>query len=322
MTLTVFDQIRQGCQWVAGNATHVKINHERISDYADSLSLEKIKQPELHPERHYLDQGADTLAYFLTVDAINFGSGYFPHLRKRPGMSGYFTVASSLNDYFKANGPLTAEQLATITTEDCTQIFGQDPENTTVQELMGLFRQALNDLGNRLQSEYEGSFTALVEAADHSAARLVELLSEMPLYRDVQVYRGREVPFYKRAQLTVADLNLSLKNEPWGRFDDLDQLTIFADNLVPHVLRMDGILSYEEDLLERIYAEALITPGSEEEVEIRACALYAVELMADHFRKKGTPATALEIDYLLWTEGQLPQYKKDHPRHRARTVFY
>ena len=29
-------------------------------------------------------------------------------------------------------------------------------------------------------------------------------------------------------------------------FDDLDRLTIFADNLVPHVLRCDGVLVYEE----------------------------------------------------------------------------
>jgi len=38
------------------------------------------------------------VAFFLTLDAINFGSGYFPHLGKRPGMSGYFTAAASLTD--------------------------------------------------------------------------------------------------------------------------------------------------------------------------------------------------------------------------------
>ncbi|MEZ5167114.1 MAG: hypothetical protein R2695_11730 [Acidimicrobiales bacterium] len=35
----------------------------------------------------------------LSLDAINFGSGYFPYLRKRPGMSGYHTVASSLRTW-------------------------------------------------------------------------------------------------------------------------------------------------------------------------------------------------------------------------------
>ena len=39
--------------------------------------------------------------------------------------------------------------------------------------------------------------------------------------------------FYKRAQIVASDLALAGVAE----FDDLDRLTIFADNLVPHVLR-------------------------------------------------------------------------------------
>ena len=37
-----------------------------------------------------------TLAYVVTLDAVNFGSGWFPELRKRPGMSGYFTDRKSV----------------------------------------------------------------------------------------------------------------------------------------------------------------------------------------------------------------------------------
>ena len=32
-------------------------------------------------------------------------------------------------------------------------------------------------------------------------------------------------------------------------FDDLRRLTMFADNLVPHVLRIEGVLHYSPDLL-------------------------------------------------------------------------
>ncbi len=56
----------------------------------------------------------------------------------------------------------------------------------------------------------------------------------MPFFDD----RG----FYKRAQITPSDLALAGVAE----FDDLDRLTIFADNLVPHVLRVDGVLRYED----------------------------------------------------------------------------
>jgi hypothetical protein len=101
----------------------------------------------------------------------------------------------------------------------------------------------------------------------------------------------------------------------------LDRLTIFADNLVPHVLHMDGMLLYEEGLAARIEAEELIPSGSVEEVEIRACAVHAVERLARELRRSGYNVTAMGLDYLLWNRGQQPYYKA-RPRHRTRTVFY
>ena len=46
-----------------------------------------------------------------------------------------------------------------------------------------------------------------------------------------------------------------------AEFDDLDRLTIFADNLVPHVLRVDGVLRYDPELAARIDAGELLPPG-------------------------------------------------------------
>jgi hypothetical protein len=160
-----------------------------------------------------------------------------------------------------------------------------------------------------------------VQAADHSAERLIDLLRGMPFYRDVARYDNLEVAFYKRAQLTAADLSLALDGQGLGKFQDLDRLTIFADNLVPHVLRVDGILRYAPALEARIEAEQLIEPGSFEEIEIRASAVYAVELMVEALRRVGRESTAARLDYLLWNRGQQPAYKAI-PRHRARSVFY
>src|SRR5204862_7472099 len=128
---------------------------------------------------------------------------------------------------------------------------------------------------------------------------------EMPFYQDLG--------FLKRAQLTAADLALA----GVATFDDLNELTIFADNLVPHVLRVDGLLNYDADLLGRINREELIPSGSQEEREIRACALHAVELL-----RACLPAvTSVQLDYLLCNRGHRPAYK-GQPRHRTRTVYY
>jgi hypothetical protein len=302
-------QVRAAAAATAKSASFVRIQTHAIEAYARSLPLARVRQPELDPATHYLGEPDATLTYLVALDAINFGSGYFPKMKKRPGLSGYFTVASSLKDCFERQGVLSAEQLRALTIRDCARIFDQDLGEDAMAELMALFCQALNDLGNFISATYGGSFRALVEAADGSAEKLAGSLAQMRFYQDVG--------FYKRAQLTAADLAVA----EVAHFDDLERLTIFADNLVPHVLRMDDILEYDPELLARIEREELISAGSVEEREIRSCALHAVELIAQVFRGHGEAVTPMQLDYVLWNRGQEPAYKA-RPRHRTRTVFY
>ena len=322
MESRITDQIRLACQAVAQRARYVQIDLGRLAEYARTLPIDCLAQPQLDRSRYYLGHGDDTVAFFLTLNAVNFGSGYFPHLRKRPGMSGFYTIASSINDYYRDHGPLSAERLVGITVDDCLAIFDQDPADAPARELMGLFALAWNDLGRYLRDQFQGRFTELAAAAERSAIRLIGILAEMPFFRDVERYDELEVPFYKRAQITSADLALAFDGRGPGQFHDLDQLTMFADNLVPHVLRLDGVLVYDQRLAERIDREELIPAGSVEEVEIRASAVHTVELIVAHLRAEVHEMTASQIDYLLWNRGQEPYYKRTKPRHRTRTVFY
>lgn len=318
----LFQEIRGICREVAEGAEFVHIDHAKLHSYALSLPAMEMGAPSLDPAYHFLGRGEGTAAFVVTLAAINFGSGWFPHLKKRPGLSGYYTVAASLNDYFRAEGSIPANRLALFNADDCTFIFGQNPNNATVQELMDRFATALNHLGRLVVDRYSGSFVELIESAGGSAEQLVNLLRTMPFFDDVESWHGRRVPLYKRAQLTAAHLAVAFDGQGWGRFDDLDELTIFADNLVPHVLRMDGVLLYDTDLAARIDREELISAGAPEEVEIRASALHAVELMVEELRRAGRLATAMNIDFILWTRGHSPEYKRAKPRHRTRTVFY
>lgn len=321
MKLGILDQIRAATKEVVARAIHVHIDRDRLFNYVATLPLEQTSSPQLDPRYHYFGHPSETVAYVLTLDAINFGSGYFPHLHKRYSLSGYFTVASCLKERFEKQGPFTAVQLSRLTVADCAAIFEQNLDAEPVRELMELFTSALNDLGKYLLQQYRGEFVGLVNAAESSAERLVQLLAKMPYFKDVEQYDELEVPFYKRAQLCAADLSLALGNQGYGFFNDLHRLTIFADNLVPHVLRVDGILHYEEALASRIDAGEIIESGSKEEIEIRSCAVHAVELMVEELRRLGHKVSALKLDYFLWNRGQQLDYKS-RPRHRTRTVFY
>jgi Potential Queuosine, Q, salvage protein family len=290
--MELFDEVRTRCAEIAANARWVHIDLDRLGEIGEA------PPPELDAERHYLEGSAeDVAAYMLTLDAINFGSGWFPTLRKRPGCSGYFTVAWSLADRWRERGPWSPAELRRLDAATLAAVLGQEPGH----ELMGLYARALRDLGHFLRDRR--ALDAIAETGS-SAERLANVLAAgMPFFDD----RG----FWKRAQITANDLALAGVAE----FDDLDRLTIFADNLVPHVLRVDGVLRYDERLAAHIDSGEVLPPGAEER-EIRACAVHACELIAE---RTGTPPRVL--DMWLWNRGQSPRYKAI-PRHRTRTVFY
>jgi hypothetical protein len=286
------DEVRAACAAIAAGARWVSI------DAGALRRLDPGPPPALDPVRHYLEgTPADVATYMLCVDAVNFGSGWFPTLRKRPGCSGYFTVAWGIADRFRASGPWTTADLRAIRADELADTLGQDRDH----ELMALYAQALRSLGTFLGDR---DALALAAAARGSAQRFAAMLaSGMALFAD----RG----FYKRAQIAASDLALA----GVARFDDLDRLTIFADNLVPHVLRCEGVLRYDPALAAHIDAGRLLRSGPEER-EIRACAVHACELLA---ARLGT--TARELDNALWSRGQAPEFKA-LPRHRTRTVYY
>jgi hypothetical protein len=290
--MSLLDEVRRSCAEIAGSASSVRIELDRLGE------VQPGPPPVLDPEAHYLEGSrGDVIAYLVTLDAINFGSGWFPTLRKRDGRSGYFTVAWALADRFRERGPWSNAELRTLDGPAVAEVLGQEPGH----ELMALYAQGLRDLGAFLG---ERSASQLVDACGGLAERLAgELAGGMPLFDD----RG----FYKRAQITPNDLALAGVAE----FTDLDRLTIFADNLVPHVLRVDGVLSYSPELAARIDAGELLSPGGEES-EIRACALHACEQIAGQL---GVPPAML--DNWLWNRGQQARYKA-LPRHRTRTVYY
>lgn len=295
------DDVRSHAARVAREARAVAIDDDALGRLAAEAHV--MEPPQLDPERHFLDGDAESVArYLLTLDAINFGSGWFPTLRKRRDragrpVSGYFTVAWSLADRFRAEGPWSNAQLRALRTDEVAAVLGQRADH----ELMSLYAQALRDLGRFLGDR---DVLGLVAEAGGSAERLATTLARgMTAFAD----RG----FYKRAQIVPNDLALA----GLATFHDLDRLTLFADNLVPHVLRCSGVLRYGGGLAEWIDAERLLPPGAWER-EIRGCAVEAVERLS---ARTGIPPRTL--DTWLWQRGQAPEMKS-RPRHRHRCVFY
>ena len=165
---------------------------------------------------------------------------------------------------------------------------------------------------------------------------------------------GKQVFFYKRAQILVGDLwaafgrqtNFTKSSDDLGvpasetrnhcNFPDISELTMFADYRVPQLLREEGLLVYAEELAKKVDEYVEIPSNSKEEVEIRSCTVQCVEMLLnaikDHFlqdkdryhsdlKERVCKITSVELDWLLWQIGE-GRCKIMKPHHRTLTVYY
>ncbi len=316
---SVCEQVRTACAWVAGRARSVRIEGDAIEAHAAGLPAAAEAAPP-DPATELLGGEREARAAFvICLDAINFGSGWWPTIRKRPGHSGYLTVAAGLTERFRDAGPWSAAELSELDPTAIAAVLGQDAEHP----LMADYTQALRDVGERVGTDHGGRFEAVVDAAGGSAPALAGILAGWRAFADVSSYDDRDVPFFKRAQIAAADADrmglagsFAAASADPCRLRGLDRLTAFADNLVPHVLRLDGVLCLDPVLEARIEAGELLAHGSPEEVELRACAVHAIELLA-----AASPLTPAQIDSALWNRGRASRYKS-LPRPRSRNTAY
>jgi hypothetical protein len=244
--MRVLDAVREHCAAVAESARHVRIDLDRAALEPGVAGLD--------PAVHFLDGPPEEVTrYVLTLDATNFGSGWFEALGVDTDV-----LTRRLTACFRSGAPID---------------FGLPPDHA----LTRLYAEALGQLD---------AWRAAHPVLPGTAEGLATALTEMPFFRDPG--------FYKRAQITANDLALAGVVD----FPDVDRLTIFADNLVPHVLRHDGVLVYDDELAARIAAGEELPHGSRMEVELRACALHACEALA---ARAGVPPRTL--DNWLWNRG-------------------
>jgi hypothetical protein len=293
--VSITDDIRAACRVTAAGARHVRL---------DLAALEAVQPgpvPPLDPDVHFLDgDPAAVAAYVLTLDAVNFGSGWFADL---PGV-GYESVARALSDRWRADGPLGNAELRAFDAPAVAVLLGRPDllERPAGVELLDLYAAALRELGAWLGDRTP---LELVRDAEPSAERLAATLADgLPMWRDAG--------FLKRAQIAASDLALA----GVAHFTDLDRLTAFADNVLPQVLRHEGVLQVDRILAARIDRGDLLAPGPAER-ELRACAVHACELLAARLQ-----LTPRELDNVLWTRGQRPEYAGPPLPHRTHTTYY
>jgi len=316
--MNYLSQIRPATQWVIQQAQTVSLNKERLQQFAEQIPAESFEHFSFAEDFHYAGDDNKLLQFIILLDTLNFGSAYSSDWQEKVQASGYKTIATAIKNRLESEKVITADDLEKMTYRDLAKIFNASEDFV----LLPYFAACWNELGWFLKQYYHGDFTQLINTCHHSANQLVNTLVEnLVAFKDIAHYKTRTVPFLKKAQCLTADLFLAFKGKKYGQFDDIAELTSFADNLVPHVLKTEGILSYSQDLAEKIQHRVKIPINSFEEVELRAFAIQAVEMIKERLHQRELKVLSIQIDWYLWNLGQLPQYKS-LPRHLTHTLYY
>ncbi|KAJ8765771.1 hypothetical protein K2173_014893 [Erythroxylum novogranatense] len=305
------EEVRATAAWVAGQSSHVIVDSEGIEKVVETIG-DKIPQIEWDFEGiHYFDGGPLTVQYLLVLDALNFC--FWPD----EDLS-YDHLASGLKAALKNDKSVfDADRLQKFTGPELRELLKWPRPLPLEGERIRL----LHEVGFELERSFGGKACNLVDSCGKSAAKLVATItSHFPGFRDHAIYKGRQVFFYKRAQIFAADLYGAFKGQTYGEFHDISSVTIFADYIVPAMLRQLGVLKYSSKLASIIGYNGVIASGSEEEVELRACSIYAVEKMKDLIRvKTGKQVLSVELDLWLWAFGvQSPSLQ----HHRTLSIYY
>jgi hypothetical protein len=306
------------CRWVAFHPDRLGTAVAHWGDFAGG-------QNAWHHPCHYFDGSEETLRWIFILDVLNHcfwpdaGEPTWTVSYQGQDYSGYWGLAASLKRAVERGFRVTdPEFLAELSDTDLREIFTGKGEIPLFKKRLSNLREA----GQVLLSRWNGDIIHLFEETRGSAVQTVQhVVSFFPSFQDEAQYRGQKVFFWKRAQLFAADVHAAFSGRGWGRYDDIHELTAFADYKLPQVLRELGILSYHPDLAERIDLKQNLATGGEEEIEIRAMTIWAVEELKKVFAGMGEEVTSVSVDQWLWQLGQLEPFR-NRPYHRCRTIYY
>ncbi|KAI9206437.1 UPF0553 protein C9orf64-like protein [Polychytrium aggregatum] len=336
--------VLESAEFISNHSQDVSVPREGIQA-ASRLILEAMKQQrysthswkqnDLHPK----DASIDALQWVFLVDTLNFSFYHTPPEKpftvtyRGKAYTGYWSLCACINRALDEGIPIhTPEFCRDISLEQFRHVFRGDPEGGSVALLEERWR-AVQETGRVIVEKYQGRVENVVRAANHSALEFLKIVTrDFSSFQDEREFCGRRVQIYKRAQILIADIWACFDGQSFGRFDDIDEITMFADYRVPQALLHYGCLQYSPALLEILGRNEELDAGCRLEIEIRGNSIWSVELVrreikamleADPDNGQGLRVNAILIDFYVWDYSKREEDKMKHlPIHRTRSIYY
>ena len=319
---------------VIEHSRDVQTHVDKIVEVAGWMAYEELPMPDYAlPFGIGAGDVKETIDFILTASCIDTAfTDFSSHIKFQTDYAGrnwsdsdaLFACMKRAID--KGIPILEGSFLARVTRAEMEMLFSGNIELPMLDEKTEIFHQ----VGAVLAQKYQGRFHNFVASCspklyDNGNGLVDRLVNEFPRFRDVSLYDGHTIKFYKLPQLAVWFLYTSLRKAAGKtanfRLEDLERMSAFADYIVPLALRLLGITGYSPALESAINSYQMFPHDSPWEVEIRAHCIYGSALLTEEINRLRPPDQQIiipQIDARLWTHYHTTWW----PHHLTKTIMY
>ncbi|MDD3159589.1 MAG: queuosine salvage family protein [Candidatus ainarchaeum sp.] len=309
------NQVLESIKIVTTDPKFVTINKENIGEFCNNFKINTIDINSFQTKDFFKNLTDERkFGFILTLASQNacyFGEPKWTVSFNGEEYDGYYAMLLSFERALSEGNDLTNSTfLENLTLEKLKEIFRGNVE----VPVLDLRLSGLKEIGKIVNTKYGGKFSNLFDSKDLFV--LLNRIIEFSIFNDYSIIDGKKIYFYKKAQLALTDIHRIM-----FKLDRFNELTAMADYKIPQMLRNLGILIYSSDLANRVDNKIEILHNSLEEIEIRAQAINAVDLIKNELVKKNLSVNSIDIDVSLWLASQ-DKNIPTKPYHRTRTIFY
>jgi len=185
--------------------------------------------------------------------------------------------------------------------------------------------EILNNVGDTLVTKYSGDWINFIEDGpkklyDNGEGLVERLVRDFKRFDDHSIFENEKVYFLKLAQLAFWGIHRELSKRHFY-IEDMENMTAFADYIIPVALESFGIVKYSSGLKEKIDSGILIDRDSIEEIEIRSTSIYVTAKLTElinNYKNEEEKIIIPQLDFKLWTDF----HADERPHHLTKTIMY
>ena len=185
--------------------------------------------------------------------------------------------------------------------------------------------EILNNVGITLVTKYDGDWINFIDDGpkklyDNGEGLVERLVRDFKRFDDHSIFENEKVYFLKLAQLAFWGIQRELSKR-YFHIEDMENMTAFADYIIPVALESFGIVKYSSELKEKINSGILIDRDSIEEIEIRSTSIYVTAKLTElinNYKNEEEKIIIPQLDFKLWTDF----HADERPHHLTKTIMY